>query len=142
MSTYQPDPSGNQYEKNRKHTLNRRKAEFLRNLSIPNTTRLFEGHSPNKLSQVRGASNRAPTPESLKLDFANLIRVLIDTDLQFHDIAARRRAYEAGSNVPIAFCERSDWGILLAEFPAGLVWERVIGWIWMDKWDIPLRGLE
>jgi hypothetical protein len=52
----------------RQLTLDRREAEFLRNLGVPDLRRILQSHAPNKFSQIAGAGNGRAAAECLELD--------------------------------------------------------------------------
>lgn len=93
---------------NRGRTLHRRKAKLLGNLSVANFTRLIEGHPTDQLGQITRASNGTPATESLELDIADLVGVLVNLDLELHDIATSGGADETGANVTITLLHGAD----------------------------------
>jgi hypothetical protein len=73
-----------------RHTLDRRQAKLLGNLSVLNTAGLLERHATDELGQVAAASNGRATAKGLELDVRDGVVVGVDLDLQLHDIAAGR----------------------------------------------------
>lgn len=90
------------------HTLDRRKAKLLSNLSVADLTRLFEGHPTDQLGQITRASDGTPTTESLELDVADLVAVLVDLNLELHDIATGGGTDETGTNVNVTLLHGAD----------------------------------
>lgn len=90
------------------HTLHRRKTKLLRNLGVANLTRLIKGHPTDQLGQITRASNGTPATESLELDVADFVGVLVDLDLKLHDIATGGGADETGANVTVTLLHGAD----------------------------------
>lgn len=64
--------------------------EFFGNLSILDLAGLVEGQALDAFSHVRAGCNSAATSKGLELDVGD-DTVLVDADLEFHDISATTR---------------------------------------------------
>ena len=91
-----------------RHTLHRRQAKLLGNLSVLNTAGLLERHATDELGQVAAASNGGATAKGLELDVRDGVVVGVNLDLQLHDIAAGRGADETGADVAVALAHAAD----------------------------------
>lgn len=60
-------------------------------------------HTAHKLGQVTAAGDCTTTPKRLKFDIADGIVVFVNSNLQFHDIAASWCTDEASTDVDVGF---------------------------------------
>lgn len=90
------------------HTLNRRQAQLLRHIRVLNLASFLQGHTPDKLGQIRRRSDRTTTAESLEDHVIDATGFLIHADLELHDIATSGGADETGTNVLVALLHGSD----------------------------------
>ena len=91
-----------------RHTLDRRQAKLLGNLSVLDTAGLLERHATDELGQVAAASNGGATAKGLELDVADLVGVFVNLDLELHDIATGGGADEASANVTVTLLHGAD----------------------------------
>ena len=70
-----------------KLTLDRRQAQFLRNLRLPDLARVLQRHAANQLRQVRRARNRRAAAKRFEFDVADRVVLGIDPDLELHHVA-------------------------------------------------------
>jgi hypothetical protein len=91
-----------------KHTLDRRQAKLLGNLSVLDAASLLERHATDELSQVAAASNGGATAKGLELDVGDGVVIGVDLDLQLHHITASRGADQTGADVVIALAHAAD----------------------------------
>jgi hypothetical protein len=89
-------------------TFDRRQAQLLCNLGISHFTRLFQRHAPDQLGQIAAARDGGTTAKGLELDVGYGVCVLVDADLQLHDVAAGRSANKSGADVRVAFLHRAN----------------------------------
>jgi hypothetical protein len=88
--------------------LDRGKAELLGNLGVLDRAGILEGHATDTLGHVRGRSDGRATAKSLELDVDNLSGLLVDLDLELHDITTGGCADETGTDEGIGLVEGSD----------------------------------
>jgi hypothetical protein len=84
-------------------TLHRRQAKLLRNLRVLDPRRILQLHAPYQLRQVARARDGASAAKRLEFDVTNGVVVGVDSDLEFHDIAACRCADQSCANIAIGF---------------------------------------
>lgn len=82
--------------------------QFFRDFGVLDPASLLESHATYELSQIAGAGDGTAATESLELDIADGVAILIDTDLKLHDISAGGSAYESSSDVDICLGHRAD----------------------------------
>lgn len=91
-----------------KRTLDRRQTELLGNLGVLDPVRIIETHAPDELGQVAAGGDGRAASKSLEFDVGNLVGLGVDSDLQLHDIAARRSADESRPNIQILLVHGAD----------------------------------
>ena len=75
--------------------LNGWETQLLRDLGVPDLARLLERHAAHQLSQVGRRCDCRAAAEGLKFYVRDGVIIRVDFDLQFHHVAAGRRADEA-----------------------------------------------
>lgn len=83
----------------RELTLDGRKAQFLSNVGVTDLAGFLESHAADQLGEVGRAGDGAAAAESLELDVADRVRVLVDTDLKLHHVTAGRGTDETAADV-------------------------------------------
>ena len=110
-------------------TLNRRQAQLLRDLRIPDRARLLERHASHQLRQIAATRDRAAAPERLELDVVDRVGGRVDADLQLHDVAAGGCADEPGSDIRVVLRHGADVarvGVVVEDF---FVVGAALGWL-------------
>lgn len=90
------------------HTLDRRQAELLGNLSVLDLAGIVEAHAADKLGQVAAGGDGRAAAKSLELDLGDLLCLRVDSDLQLHDIATSRSTNKAGADVSVTLVHGAD----------------------------------
>lgn len=89
-------------------TLDRRQTQLLRNLRVPNSTRLLQRHASHQLGQITRTRNRTSASKSLELDIGDGVIIRVDFDLQLHDISAGRGAHESCADICVILLHGTD----------------------------------
>jgi len=71
--------------------LHRRQVQVIRDFAVFNLRRFVDVLSFHPLRGDRGRCNRTPTPERFETRIRD-VPVIVYSDLEFHHVAARRRA--------------------------------------------------
>ncbi len=87
--------------------LDRRQGQLLDDLGVLDPARLVEGLALHPLGDERRRGDRRAAAEGLELRVLDHA-LLVDLDLQLHDVAAGRRADHAGADALVALVERPD----------------------------------
>lgn len=66
---------------------------------------VLDFHALEDFGRVRAARNGRAAAEGLKDGLVDLAGLLIDLDLQLHDVTTSGRAHEAGANIFVFFVE-------------------------------------
>ena len=90
------------------HTLNGRKAQLLGHIGVLDLAGLVEGHTADELSQVAGGGDSRATAEGLEDNVVDDTRVLVDADLQLHDIATSGSTNQTGTDVLVTLLHGTD----------------------------------
>ena len=91
-----------------KLTLDRGQAQLLGNIGVLDLAGLLQGHTADQLGEIGGRSDGAATAEGLEDNVIDLTAVLVDTDLELHDIATGGGTDKTGTNVLVTLLERTD----------------------------------
>jgi hypothetical protein len=89
-------------------TLNRRKAELLRDICISDSCSIIQRHAPHQFGQIAGARNCRTAAKGLEFDVANSVACGVDPDLKLHNVAASGSTYETGANVGVGLGHGSN----------------------------------
>jgi len=92
--------------KHRAVQLDWRQAQLLGYLRVPDGSRLLQAHSLHSLRHVRRAGNGRTTAKSLELDIRD-DALVVDPDLELHDVTAGGSADQAGADVHVSLGERA-----------------------------------
>jgi hypothetical protein len=75
------------------------KAQFLSDIGVTDLAGFLESHAAHQLGEIRGTGDGATAAESLELDVADRVRILVDTDLELHHVTAGGSTDEAAADV-------------------------------------------
>lgn len=81
--------------------------KLLSNLSVLDQPRIIQTQTPNPLGHIRATGNRTPTSKRLELDVRD-DPLVVDLDLELHDVSTGGSADETGTDVSIVLVHRSD----------------------------------
>src|SRR5581483_5845984 len=87
--------------------LDRRQRQLLDDVRVLDRHHLVDGLALHELGHVARAGDRASAAEGLELGVFD-DALVADLELQLHDVAALRRADDAGADVRIVLRERAD----------------------------------
>ena len=79
--------------------LHGRQFQVRSNVSVLDVHRIFDIHAFDKLSRVAGGCDGRTATESLEDRFLDGAIILVNLNLEFHDISTRRCSYETRSNI-------------------------------------------